>query len=924
VSILSIARYCIEWCHLPAQTATYRVSLSKNPPIFVIGIEHAAVRVSLMKETVVFAISAMQGFSVMIKRYLAGVSVIVLLASIYFAAGRFGLSLAFVNVSATPVWPPTGIALAALLIFGYRAWPGVFLGALAVNITTADSVSASIMIAAGNTTEALLGAYLINQFAHGAHVFERASDIFYFIVIVLFATALAASIGVASLLLTRLAVADDVIPVWFTWWLGDATGAFIVAPVITLWVNAGVQWSKRLVLEASVWALSLAFTGLVVFGNLLPEGLRNYPLGFLILPFIIWSAFRLGRRGAATATLILSAIAIWGTRAGNGPFALYGDNESLLLLQIFMAFMAMTGLILAAVVAERRRREESEHWLATIVESSSDAIIGKNLDGIVLSWNQAAERMYGYTTSEMVGNSISVLVPPDRPNEVTLLLDQIRRGERIEHFETVRRCKDGKQINVSLTISPIKDAGGIVNGASVIARDITERRRTEERIRYLAQHDALTGLPNRVLFRDRIGQAIVQARRHHQLLAVLFLDLDGFKHINDSLGHQIGDHLLRMTARRLQRCLREGDTIARLGGDEFVMCLPGLNEGNDAMPVAAKILDTLRESFYVEQHELHVSGSIGISLYPSDGEDAEVLMRSADTAMYHAKENGRNNYQFFTARLNEAARRRLVIANLLHQALERNEFTLYYQPQVNLESGRISAAEALVRWHQPELGEVLPSEFIKVAEETGLIVQLGEWVLRRACERVKRWRDTGYPQMRVTVNLSPQQFRRAGFAESTAKILEENNLPASALELEITESVLMMQSAENLSILQQLAAMGIHMAIDDFGVGYSSLAYLQRFPIDTLKIDRSFVSGIGHDKNDTALVTAIIAMAQSLQLTVVGEGVESADQAAFLKAHGCRAGQGFYFGEPVSADAFDELLRTEPTNTSEVSQFSGY
>jgi diguanylate cyclase (GGDEF)-like protein/PAS domain S-box-containing protein len=860
----------------------------------------------------------------MFKQYLARFSVIVLLASIYFGAGRFGLTLAFINASASPVWPPAGIAVAALLIFGYRVWPGVFLGAFLVNVTTADSILASFMIAVGNTLEILLAVYLINRFASGLRVFEHVSDIFRFIVVTLFATTVAASLGVASLLLNGLANWEEVSSIWFTWWLGDAAGVLITTPALVLWSNLRIRWNWRLTLEATAWAASLIIAGLIVFGGVLPLGFRNYPLEFLVLPLIVWSAFRLGRRGAATATVILSAIAIWGTRQDNGPFAGYTDNESLLLLQIFMAFIAMTGLILAAVIAERRKREESEHWLATIVESSSDAIIGQTLDGIILSWNQAAERMYGYSATEMVGRSIANLSPPDRASELPQILDQVRRGERIEHFETIRRCNDGKHINVSLTVSPIRDSGGIITGASIIARDITERRRTEERIRYLAQHDALTGLPNRVLFRDRIGQAIVQARRHQQLLAVLFLDLDGFKHINDSLGHQIGDHLLRMTARRLQRCLREGDTIARLGGDEFVMCLPGLNEGNDAMPVAAKILEALREPFYVEQHELHVSGSIGISLYPSDGDDAELLMRAADTAMYHAKESGRNNYQYFTARLNEAARRRLVIANLLHQALEREEFSLNYQPQVDLESGRIFAAEALVRWRQPELGLITPDEFIKVAEETGLIVPLGEWVLRRACQRLRRWRDGGYPNLRITVNLSPQQFRRPGFAEATARILQENGVPASAIELEITEGVLMMQSEENLAILEQLAGMGVHMAVDDFGIGYSSLAYLQRFPIDTLKIDKSFVSGIGRDANDTALVTAIIAMAKSLELDVVGEGVENADQAAFLKAHGCKAGQGFYLGAPVSADVFDKVLRADAATIPNISQFSGY
>jgi diguanylate cyclase (GGDEF)-like protein len=501
-----------------------------------------------------------------------------------------------------------------------------------------------------------------------------------------------------------------------------------------------------------------------------------------------------------------------------------------------------------------------------------------------------------------------MVVPPERAEEESEFLESVRRGERIDNHETERLRKDGTRIAVSLTISPIKDSLGRIRGASAIARDITERKRIEERIRYLAQHDSLTGLPNRLLFRDRVGQAIAQARRNRKQLAVLFLDLDDFKQINDSLGHEAGDHLLRLVARRLQGCVREGDSVARMGGDEFVICLSALEDSNDAMLIAGKILSALREPFSVENNELRVCGSIGISLYSADGENVDALMRAADTAMYHAKSNGRNNYQFFTPRLNDAVRRRLRIANFLHHALERDEFVLHYQPQVDLETGRVFAAEALLRWRQPELGSVSPAEFVRVAEETGLIVPLGEWVLRRACEQLRRWRSNGYPELRIAVNLSSHQFRRAGFPELAESILRQTGVPAAALELELTESVLMVQGVENIAILDRLVEMGVHLAVDDFGTGYSSLAYLQRFPIHTLKIDRSFVDGIDRDPNDTAIITAIIAMAHSLRLKVIAEGVESESQAEFLKARGCIAAQGFYCREPVPAEAFEELL----------------
>jgi diguanylate cyclase (GGDEF)-like protein/PAS domain S-box-containing protein len=445
--------------------------------------------------------------------------------------------------------------------------------------------------------------------------------------------------------------------------------------------------------------------------------------------------------------------------------------------------------------------------------------------------------------------------------------------------------------------------------ATHLAGIAIERDRAEERVRHMAQHDALTGLPNRLLFRDRVNQSISQAQRTRQQVAVMFIDLDHFKDINDSLGHQVGDQLLRSVARRLQRCLRHGDTVARLGGDEFVVSLPALKDANEAMMIAGKVLETLRRIFVVDRHELHVTGSIGVSLYPVNGEDAESLMRSADAAMYHAKEKGRDNYQFFVPRLNEAARRRLTIANRLRQALQREEFVLHYQPQINLKDGTIFSAEALLRWNQSDLGILTPTEFIKVAEETGVIVPLGEWVLQQACEQLKRWREAGHANLHVTVNLSPHQLRRPGFPEFVVGALERASLPADSLEIEITEGILMMYSPENVTALGRLARMGVRLAIDDFGTGYSSLSYLQRFPISVLKIDHSFVSGIGQDPNDTNIVGAIIAMAESLQIKVVAEGVETEEQAKFLRGRGCYAAQGHYYSRAVPADKFLQLLR---------------
>ena len=378
------------------------------------------------------------------------------------------------------------------------------------------------------------------------------------------------------------------------------------------------------------------------------------------------------------------------------------------------------------------------------------------------------------------------------------------------------------------------------------------------------------------------------------MVALLFIDLDNFKRINDSLGHHVGDLLLQAAAQRLWGCVRQDDILARLGGDEFVLVLWSLSHAGEAALVADKVLKVLDLPFLTEGHELHVSGSVGISMYPADGLDVETLMRAADTAMYHAKENGRGNYQFFTEALNVAIQHRLTVENQLRQALARGEFTLHYQPQVRMDSGRIISAEALLRWNRAGHDMIAPTEFIAIAEETALILPIGEWVLREACTQLRRWRDDGHPDLTIAVNLSPRQMSQPGLPDMVQQILHATGLPAETLDLEITESVLMQPSGENMAMLKQLSDMGVQLSVDDFGTGYSSLSYLKRFPVDVLKIDQSFVRGIGRDANDMAIADAIIGMAQGLDLEVIAEGVETAEQAAYLQAHGCQSAQGYY------------------------------
>ena len=438
--------------------------------------------------------------------------------------------------------------------------------------------------------------------------------------------------------------------------------------------------------------------------------------------------------------------------------------------------------------------------------------------------------------------------------------------------------------------------------------DLEERKRVEQSIRYMAHHDALTGLPNRSLFRDRLTHAMAQADRYHQRLAVMFLDLDRFKAINDTLGHNVGDQLLTIAAERLRSCVRDSDTVARLGGDEFTVVVEDIIEDHDAAAVAQKILDTLSQPFNLYGHEVFISVSVGITLYPSDDDNADNLLRNADSAMYRAKEFGRNNFQFYVADMNIKARERLMLESSLRRALDRNEFMLYYQPRVDLLSGRVIGAEALLRWRHPEMGLVPPSEFIPILDETGMIIPVGDWALREACRQNREWQDMGLPPIRIAVNLSVRQFMQKDLADTIIRALDAAGLSAEHLEVEITEALFLEHNQTNIITLARLKNMGIHISIDDFGTGYSSLSYLKRLPIDTLKIDQSFVRDIG-DPDNKAIASAIIAMAASLRLNVLAEGVETDEQLAFLRAQGCNEIQGFAFSHPLPAQEFERLLR---------------
>jgi diguanylate cyclase (GGDEF)-like protein/PAS domain S-box-containing protein len=544
-----------------------------------------------------------------------------------------------------------------------------------------------------------------------------------------------------------------------------------------------------------------------------------------------------------------------------------------------------------------------------------DAVACTDVAGNITFLNLVAETMTGWTRQQAAGRPmgevIQILDAASRatiPNPMEMAVGRDRTLHLPPNCILIRR--DRFEIPIEDSVAPIHDREGQATGAVIVFRDVSAARAMALQMTHSAQHDFLTGLPNRMLLNDRVSQAIVLAPRHQKKVAVLFLDLDGFKHINDSLGHPTGDKLLQSIARRLVDCVRGSDTVSRQGGDEFVVLLSEVEQPEDTAITARRLLQAVAEAHSIEQHDLHVTTSIGVSVYPDDGLDAETLIKNADTAMYQAKENGRQSYQFFKTAMNVRAVERQSIEESLRRALERQEFSLYYQPKVNLRTGLIAGAEALLRWTHPIRGPVSPAQFIPVAEDCGLILQIGNWVLREACRQARAWLDAGLPVATMAVNISAMELRAESFLEGVFAILKETRLDPRFLELELTESVLMKHAESAESILKTLRAQGVQVAVDDFGTGYSSLSYLRRFPIDALKIDQSFVRQITTAPGETTIVTAVIGMGRSLKLRVVAEGVETQAELAFLQAHHCDEAQGYYFSRPVLAQEFARLLET--------------
>jgi diguanylate cyclase (GGDEF)-like protein/PAS domain S-box-containing protein len=678
----------------------------------------------------------------------------------------------------------------------------------------------------------------------------------------------------------------------YTHWLGASCLYAVISVIASVAIDYHAYYTGSLydvpLLAAMVWFIGAGFFTRMTLHQ--DQSAATTAQGHAI------GAARLAMMAVFSTPLMVA----WAEFGPNAP----GRVRNYRLLLTIVTMLVMGVLLFLKQQLLQTQLVQAQEKYRTIFEDAIVGIFQTTPDGRPLSINRALAEMHGYDAPEQFLAEVSNLgrqlfVDPSRLDELARMLakDGVARGAEVEVY---RRDRTKKWVLANLRA--VHNARGEVELHEGTFEDITDRKVAEERIQFLAYYDALTGLPNRTLLQDRLTKALASARRRKGKVAVLFLDLDGFKTINDSLGHSLGDVFLQLVGDRLQKFAREQDTVARIGGDEFIMVLTSVKDIHDAAGAAERLMDTMAAEFYVQSHSLGISCSLGISIFPEHGMDSETLIKNADAAMYCAKENGRNNFQIFTEDMNAEVVERLTLGNSLRVALEKRELFLVYQPQMDIATGRITGLEALLRWQHPELGLIPPITFIPIAENSGLIVPIGEWVLRTACSQAQKWQEEGHLRVPIAVNVSAVQFRQEGFPKFIGKMLQETGLAPQYLELELTESLLLSNADVTFSVLQRLKSMGLKLTIDDFGTGYSSLSYLKQFPVSKLKIDRSFIRDVAEKPDDGAIANAIIGMAKSLNLKVIAEGVENEAQMSFLREHHCDEIQGYYFSKPLLPD----------------------
>ncbi|WP_373975642.1 EAL domain-containing protein [Chitinibacter sp. SCUT-21] len=792
-----------------------------------------------------------------------------------------------------------GVALLACLNQGWRVLPNLVVGFALQAMLLGLSFGEAMVWVCTRSLCATLACYLIKR-RSAMHEFrtQQAVDLLWY------GAGLASAVYALSI--------TELLPHWLPngvstfnsfamLWLGEALGLLILVPCFYALRHDGHELRANWLIEVTT-LVSIAASGAMLLLAHFDRG--SLQLTYLCFPLLAWSALRLGQVGNSALTLVWLLILGSPTVGNTLPY------DEIVRQLILLAMALQMGILLSSIRRENEQAVADARLAKQVFQHASEGIMMISADHHVVAVNPAFSRITGYSEADALGRPSRIFdTRPGNPNhsQGQLLSDLEASGHWEGEMQDKR--KSGELYPAWLSISAVHDNEGRLRRYVGIFSDYTSRKQAEQKAQYLASHDSLTELYNRNGFHEALARALTRASTKRRCLALLFIDLDRFKSINDTLGHDIGDQLLRIVAQRLVQHLKQDDIVARLGGDEFTVVLENIHLIRQVNDVAERLLQAIAEPYLINGQQLFVTGSIGISLYPNDGGQASQLMRNADLAMYRAKDIGKNAFQFFSHDMNSQNTQQFSVQAALRFALEREQLQLVFQPQMNLATGQLSGMECLLRWQHPEMGWISPAEFIPIAEETGMIIPIGHWVLLQACKTAQAWRDQGLLVPKMAVNLSVRQFKPMVLVEQVASVLAETGFPAYLLELEVTESLIMRRINEAVEIMNALKAMGVSLAIDDFGTGYSSLSQLKNLPLDILKIDRSFIEGLPHNYDDTAIAQTIIAMAKKLSLSVVAEGVETEAQMQALRSAGCDTLQGYFYSHPLDAAEMAMLMQ---------------
>jgi len=836
----------------------------------------------------------------------------------YFVTAKLGLMVPYKESVATLIWLPTGIAIGSIMRWGRVSIPAVFIASLLVELTVLPFTT-SVLIAITNTLGPVLAAYLLPKLRFNHHLYKQ-KDIFLMIIVALIGMSVCATGGAFSLYITGLAPADKLSSIWFIWWLGDSLGVLLALPLVLNLGRRGTFSCNNKCYQLLAWIILFVCVELIIV-SAVPDLNKQFILSmFVILPMLIWASMSFGLVGGSFFVIILSSIAVWVTSQGSGNFYSHDLSEGVFSLWTFMVALVVTMLLISALQSERNLAhmtiQKNDKKLRAVIDGAFDAIVTIDSAGLLVEFNPAAERIFGYKKEDVLGKSMSELIIPARYRAAHHAGHQQYKLSGVTHIfnqriELVGMRADGSEFPIELTLTALKDANlSLVTG---FVRDISEQKRARQEIENFAYYDALTSLPNRRLLADRYQHAMSIAQRAKTYCALLFIDLDKFKVLNDTKGHDVGDQLLIEVAHRIQHTVRSGDTVARLSGDEFVVILESLDQNasiayQQVSEIAQKLLAELNKSYYLSLFEFSTSASIGVTLFNDNALTFEDHLRHADTAMYLSKDSGGNTYRFYDQLTQESIEKNFALESALNLALVNQELYLNYQPIVNV-AKQVVAAEVLLRWSHPALGEISPVEFIPIAEKTNLIIKIGHWVLEQACQQLKTWEaNPALSQIKLSVNISAKQFLYINFVKELREILAKTAINPGLLKLELTETAVIDNMDDVINKINILRQMGVRIALDDFGIGHSSLVYLKKLPVTQIKIDQSFVHDVLTDSNDAAIIQMVLAVGKTIHCDIVAEGVEQVEQFDLLRDFGCDYFQGYYFSRPVVVANFEEFV----------------